>query len=221
MREVKGAVTSICFAAMLLAAATASAQPRARVLGDVSFGASPDAVRAAMKALTLEPVAEPAPDDPLLLDHRFKGQLKGQPVLVSASFDPAGSLEKMLVSFLTADEDCVAFYRTLKTELQQKYGAPVTEIERWDFPYQKGGHVGQEHVAIRVGKGQLATVWNDADAGSTEGGVVITTADDVIVQLAYESSRWAAEAARRRKLLEEAPEPASGTTSRTSLMRGE
>jgi hypothetical protein len=220
MRVASVVFALVCFAAALLGAGTASAQERARAFADVPFGANPAIVVPAMKALHLEPFVMSAVDDPFPLDQRFEGRLKGQDVLVTASYDAEGRLEKMLVAFLTADEDCVSFYRSLKKELQQKYGAPVSDIEQWEFPYDKGGHVGQEHFAIRVGKGLLATVWNDPDAGSTEGGVVISTADDVIVELAYESSKWAAEAARRKKLLEEVADPTSAISSSPATRRG-
>ena len=173
-----------------------------------------------MKEQHLQSLVTSAVDDQLPLDQRFEGRLKGQDVLVTASYDDAGRLEKMRISFLTADEDCVSFYRSLKKELQQRYGAPVTDIEQWEFPYNNGGHVGQEHFAIHVGKGLLATVWNDPDAGSTEGGIVITTADAVIVELAYESSKWATEAARRRKLLDEVADPTTAISPSANTRRG-
>lgn len=213
MRDARMVIALVCFGGTLLGTGTASAQQRARAFGDVPFGASPATVREAMKALHLQPLVPSADDAQFPLDERFEGLLKGQIAVVTASYDAMQHLEKMLVSFLTADEECVSFYRTLKKELQAKYGAPVTDIERWEFPYDKGGQVGQEHIAIRIGRGLLATVWNDSDAGSTEGGVVMATADDVIVQLAYESSKWAAEAARRKKILDALPDPTSAISA--------
>ena len=213
MRYARVVFGLVMFAGILLRSGPAGAQERARAFGEVPFGAGPGAVREAMKALRLEPFVAPTVDEMFPLDQRFEGRLKGQDVVVSAIYDGAGRLEKMVVAFLTADEDCVSFYRTLKKELQQKYGAPVTDLERWEFPYDKGGHVGQEHIAIRVGKGLLAAVWNDSDAGSTEGGIALATADNVIVELAYESSKWAAEAARRKKLLDDTSEPSSAISN--------
>jgi hypothetical protein len=203
----------VTFAGTLLLAGSAGAEGRARAFADVPFGAGPATVLQAMKALNLEPFVTATLDQQFPLDQRFEGRLKGQDTLVTAVYDATGHLEKMLISFLTADEDCVSFYRTLKKEMLQKYGAPVTDIERWEFPYDKGGHVGQEHIAIRVGKGLLAAVWNDPDAGSTEGGIALTTSDNVIVELAYESSKWNTEAARRKKILDTLSEPTSSIAS--------
>jgi hypothetical protein len=213
MRYATLVVGLVMFAGTLLRAGPAGAQERARAFADVPFDAGPATVLEAMKALQLTPFVASTADQPFPLDQQFEGRLKGQDALVTAVYDATGHLEKMLISFLTPDEDCVSFYRTLKKELQQKYGAPVTDLERWEFPYDKGGHVGQEHFAIRVGKGLLAAVWNDPDAGSTEGGVALSTTDNVIVQLAYESSKWAAEAARRRKILDELSEPSSAIST--------
>lgn len=194
-------------------AGTAGAQERARAFGGVPFGSGPLVVHEAMKALRLEPSSAAPSADQSILDHRFTGRWMGQHVLVTASYDANARLEKMVVSFLTPDEECVTFYRALKTELRRKYGAPVTDFEEWDYPYDKGAHVGQEHVAIRIGKGMLATVWEEADAGSTDGGIVITTEENVVVQLAYESSKWKAEAARRGRILDALPQPEPPTTT--------
>jgi hypothetical protein len=199
MRYGKFVLTLVFLAGGLLHAA-ATAQERAVSFANLRFGATPAMVRDAMKELKLVPV-DRAPDQQFPLDQRFEGEMKGSPVLVSALFDPGGQLEKIQVAFLTPDEDCVALYRTLKKELQEQYGKPIVDLERWDFPYNNGGHVGQEHFAIRVGKGLLATAWERHDAGTMEAGVALTTSENVIVRLAYESSKWGAESERRKKIL--------------------
>jgi hypothetical protein len=199
----------VVFAGALADPARPVAAERGVAFGDVPFGAGPGAVVTAMKALQLEPLAREEADDLFPLDQRFAGTVKGQDTLVTAYYDPSGHLEKMLISFLTADEDCVPFYRTIKKELLEKYGKPMLDAEKWDFPYDKGGHVGQEHIALRVGKGLLASVWERDDLGSTEGGVTLRTADNVIVRLAYESSRWRAEMTRRQKVMGDDVEPSS------------
>ena len=153
-----------------------------------------------MKELKLVSLAK-SPDSQFPLDQRFEGELKGNPVLLSALYDAHGQLEKIQIAFLTPDEDCVPLYRTLKKELQQESGKPIVDLERWDFPYNNGGHIGQEHFAIRIGRGLLATAWERHDAGTMDGGVALTTSENVIVRLAYESSKWAAESERRKKIL--------------------
>jgi hypothetical protein len=213
MRYARCCFTVTVLASVLLNAPAAAAQQRALAFGDVPFGSSPATVLQAMKALQLEAVAPSTTDSQFPFDQRFQGELKEQGALVTAIYDQAGRLEKMLVTFLTADEDCVPFYRKLKTELQEKYGKPVADVERWEFPYEKGGHLGQEHIAIRVGKGLLAAAWDSKDSGSSEGGVAITTVDNLVVRLAYESSRWVAESTRRKKILDDVSEPTSSIST--------
>jgi hypothetical protein len=202
----------------MLHAVTAAGQERATSFANVRFGTSPAAVLDAMRGMKLTPLAGD-PNDRFPLDQRFEGEFKGKRVLVSALYDPDARLEKVLVAFLTPDEECVPLFRTLKQELGQQYGKPVVDVERWDFPYHNGGHVGQEHFAIRLGRGMLATAWDSSDAGSTEGGVSLMTTEDVIVRLAYESSRWAAESERRKKILS-ALRPADPPAGRTEDLGG-
>jgi hypothetical protein len=212
MRNARFVIALVAATTTLAGYGRASAQERARAFADVPFGSGPSVVLEAMVTLGLEPFAAP-PDDHSIVDQRFEGRRNGQHVLVTASYDAAVRLEKMVVSFLTPDEECVTLYRALKTELRLKYGAPATDFEQWDFPYDKGGHVGHEHDAIRIGKGMLAAVWEDADAGSTDGGIVLTTEESVVVRLAYESSKWKSEAARRSRILGPPPEPESVTAT--------
>jgi hypothetical protein len=215
-----GAVAPLVFGLLVGIAPAAVAQPRASAFAGIPFGSRPAAVLAAMTARHLE--LRPSEGEDLFpLDQRFFGPVNGQPALITAYYDTAGHLEKMLVSFLTPDEECVSFYRAMKKELVSRHGKPAFETERWEFPYENGGQVGQEHIAIRFGKGLLATVWDTADAGSADGGITLRATDNVIVRLAYESSRWQAEFARRQKLLGDDADadalsstPAGGTGSR-------
>jgi hypothetical protein len=214
MQYARLVIAIVLFAGALLRPATAGAGERALAFGDVPFGSSPAAVLAAMKALQFEQIAAPETDELFPQDQRFAGAVKGQDTLVSAYYDAAGHLEKVLVSFLTQDEDCVPFFREMKKDLIAKYGKPMLDAERWDFPYEKGAHVGQEHIALRVGKGLLAAVWDRNELGSTDGGVTLRTADNVIVRLAYESSKWRAELTRRQKIVnEEDNEPESSSSA--------
>jgi hypothetical protein len=200
MRYGKSLVAIGILVAGLLQPGAAAAQERAVSFANVPFGAGPAAVVEAMKGLKLA-LTDSAADPLFPWDQRFEGELKGAPVLVSALYDPKGQLEKVMIAFVTPDEECVPLYRALRQELKQQFGAPGVDVERWDYPYSNGGHVGQEHFAIRVGRGLLATAWDREDAGSTDGGVSLMTTANVIVRLAYESSRWAAESDRRKKIL--------------------
>ena len=177
----------------------ASAEERAVSFANLRFGTRPAVVLATMKRLKLTTLAG-TPDPQFPFDQQFEGELKGKRVLLSALYDPDARLEKIMVAYLTRDEECVPLYRVLKQELNQKYGTPFVDVERWEYPYDKGGHVGQEHFALRVGRGLLAAVWDNDDAGSRNGGVTLMTGETVVVRLAFESSRWAAESERRKKL---------------------
>jgi hypothetical protein len=212
MRYGKCFAAIVVLASCLVHAALAAAQERAVSFANVRFGADPATVQRAMDGMKLSLRARTA-DQSFPFDQRFEGELKGSPVLVSALYDAQGRLEKVLVSFLTPDEECVSLYRALKQELRQQFGAPVVDVERWDYPYNNGGHVGQEHFAIRIGRGRLATAWDRTDAGSTDGGVSLMTTEDVIVRLAYESSRWAAESERRKQILSSESEGISGDST--------
>ena len=193
----------VLMAGCLLHSAVAAAQPRAASFANVRFGADPAVVARAMESMKgsklslLAGTADPA----FPFDQRFEGELRGTRVLVSALYDPGRRLEKVLVSFLTLDEDCVPLFRTLKEELRRRYGKPFVDLERWDYPYDKGGHAGQEHFAIRIGLGQLIAAWDREHAGKGEGAVSLMTSENVVVRLAFESPRWAAESERRQKLL--------------------
>lgn len=203
MRYGKCLSSFVVLAGCLFQPGVAGAQQRAVSFASLRFGSNPAAVLETMKGLKLElrPVTA---DQTFPLDQRFEGELKGSRVLVSALYNPGGHLEKLLVSFLTPDEECVAVYRTLRQELRQQYGAPVVDVERWDYPYNNGGHVGLEHDALRLGRGVLASAWDREDAGTREAAVSLMTDDGVIIQLAYESSRWAVESERRKRILEAA-----------------
>ena len=208
----------------LLRADVATAQERGLSFANLRFGADPATVLETMKGLEL--VAEDGPPDQRFpFDQHFTGELKGTPAQVAALYDRKGQLEKVMIVFLTPDEDCVQLYRTLRQELRDQYGRPIVDVERWDYPYANGGHVGQEHFAIRIGRGFLASAWDRQDAGMHDGGISLMTTQRVIVQLAYESSRWGLESERRKRILAPAgPEPSvedGGAADAVDRGRGE
>ena len=213
MRYGKALFALVVLSGILLHATVARAQERAVSFANLRFGTTPAIVLETMKGLKLTPLVN-SPDQLFPLDQRFEGELKGRRVLVSALHAPDGRLEKVLIVFVTPDEDCVPLFRTLKTELLQEYGKPMVDLERWDYPYSNGGHIGQEHFALRVGRGLLAMAWDRVDAGTTDGGVSLTTSETMVVRLAYESSRWTAESERRNRILTAATQGASPEAGR-------
>jgi len=116
------------FAAVALTAAPTIAQERGRVLGAVPFGTSPAVVTAAMGDLGLLPSSLIAQVAAFPLDQTFEGKVDGRHVLVTTMYDPHQSLEKMVVSFITADRDCVRFYREFKGRLIAEFGDAHADV---------------------------------------------------------------------------------------------
>jgi hypothetical protein len=186
-------------AALLLTAAQAVAQERGTVLGGVQFGTSPMAVAAAMADLGLAP-ANLDGRAPFPVDQTYAGKIDGRQVLVVAMYDAREALEKMLVSFITSDTECLQFYRDFKVALTREYGDTHADVEHWKAPYDDGRHVGHEETAIRTGKGFVGATWERDDLDSTAG-MSLSVGANLTVTLAYESSKWASELERRRKVL--------------------
>jgi hypothetical protein len=187
-------------AAVLLTASYTFAQERSTVLGGVPFGTSPTEVAGAMTELGL--TAAMLKDGPTAfpLDQTFAGTIDGRQVLVFAMYDSRQALEKMLVSFITSDTECLPFYREFKLALMDEFGDTHADVEDWKAPYDGGRHVGREDKAIRSGRGFVGATWdrNDLDGRA---GMSLSVAGNMTVTLAYESAKWAQELDRRRKLL--------------------
>jgi hypothetical protein len=194
-----GRVVSMVAASLLMASLT-FAQDRSTALGGVPFGTSPSAVSAAMSELGLAPVALSDGRTAFPLDQTFAGAIDGRQVLVVAMYDSHEALEKMLVSFITSDTECLRFYRDFKVALTEEFGDTHADVEQWKAPYDGGKHVGREAAAIRSGKGFVGATWNRDDLDSTAG-MSLSVAGNLTVTLAYESSKWSQELDRRRKLL--------------------
>ena len=184
----------------LLAAAPAFAQERGTVLGGVAFGTSPSGVTEKMADLGLAPAALTDGKTAFPLDQTFAGTIDGRHVLVVAMYDAHEALEKMLVSFITSDTDCLQFYRDFKDALSREFGDTHADVEQWKAPYDGGRHFGREEAAIRSGKGFVGATWNRDDVDGTAG-MSLSVAGNLTVTLAYESSKWAQELDRRRKVL--------------------
>ncbi|HJZ73854.1 MAG TPA: hypothetical protein VKE51_19080 [Vicinamibacterales bacterium] len=190
-------------AALLLMASSTFAQERSTALGGVPFGTSPSDVAAAMARLGLTPLALKAGPTAFPLDQTFTGTIDGRQVLVVTMYDERQALEKMQVSFITSDNECLPFYRDFKNALMEEFGDTHADVEDWKSPYDGGRHVGREVTAIRSGKGFVGATWDRDDIDGTAG-MSLSVAGNMTVTLAYESARWAQELDRRRKVLQSA-----------------
>jgi hypothetical protein len=191
-------------AAVLLTASFTFAQDRGTVLGGVPFGTSPSEVAAAMTDLGLTAAGLKEGSTAFPLDQTFAGKIDGRQVLVVAMYDTRQALEKMLVSFITSDSECLQFYRNFKLALMDEFGDTHADVEDWKAPYDGGRHVGREVKAIRSGKGFVGATWDRDDLDGTAG-MSLSVAGNMTVTLAYESAKWAQELDRRRKLLNATP----------------
>jgi opacity protein-like surface antigen len=185
---------------LLLIASSAFAQDRGSALGGVPFGASPSAVTSAMAGLGLTRAALKDDGGAFPADQTFAGTIDGRQVLVVAMYDGSDELEKMLVTFITTDAECLPFYRDFKVALMREYGDTHADVEQWNAPFDAGKHVGHEAAAIRSGRGFVGATWSRDDLDSSAG-MSLSVAGNLTVTLAYESSKWAGEVDRRRKLL--------------------
>lgn len=185
---------------MLLMTAPGFAQDRGTALGGVPFGATPSAVAAAMEGLGLPRAALKDEGGAFPVDQTFAGKIDGRDVLVVAMYDGTDALEKMLITFITSDADCLPFYRDFKVALMREYGDTHADVEQWKAPFDAGRHIGHEVAAIRSGRGFVGATWSRDDLDGTAG-MSLSVAGNLTVTLAYESSKWAGEVDRRRKLL--------------------
>jgi hypothetical protein len=187
--------------ALSLSAASVHAQDRATAFGNVRFGETPSHVAQAMAAEGMAPYTKIKADERFPLDQTFLGTVRGEQAVVMTLFNEQGALEKMIVSVLTEEKDCLKFYGQFKDELIEKYGTTTLDLQRYDYPFSDGEHVGHEQTAIRFGKGHLAATWKREDGGDYSGGVALSVEDNLTVRLTYESGKWSAESDRRKRLL--------------------
>jgi hypothetical protein len=187
-------------AIVLFVCAAASAQDRASAFGNVRFGDSPERVATAMSAAGLAPYLPAKIDMRFPLDQTFTGMLLGEKALVMALYSDSRALEKMIVTFLTDDEKALPFYKQFKNELTDRFGATAVDVERYDFPYDDGSHVGREQTAIRTGRGHLGATWEWQDAGDKPALMSLSVEKSLTIYLTYESAKWATEAGRRAAL---------------------
>src|SRR5262245_15942893 len=185
---------------VLALCASAHAEERATAFANVRFGDGPAAVADAMAAVGLMPYGRAKIDERFALDQTFLGSVLGEKALVMTLFSESGGLEKMIVSFVTDDTSCLAFYRAFKRELKERYGSTSVDVEQYDEPYQDGGHLGYEQIAIKNGKGHVNAMWERQDAGVDGSRISLSVEENLTVYLTYESSAWSAESERRKTL---------------------
>jgi hypothetical protein len=191
---------TIVIALVLAVCASAQAGERATAFGNVRFGESPEAVAGAMAAVGLMPYGRAKMDERFALDQTFLGDVLGEKALVMTLFSEGGGLEKMIVSFVTDDKTCLSFYRAFKRELKERYGSMSVDVERYDEPYQDGGHIGYEQIAIKNGKGHINALWERQDGGVDGSRISLSVEENLTVYLTYESSVWSAESDRRKTI---------------------
>jgi hypothetical protein len=190
----------IAIAMTVFVCASAGAEERATAFANVRFGESPAAVADAMAAVGLAPYGRARMDERFALDQTFVGDVLGEKALVMTLFGERGGLEKMIVSFVTDDRSCLAFYRAFKRELKERYGSTSVDVEHYDEPYHDGGHVGYEQIAIKNGKGHVNAAWEREDAGVNGSRISLSVEENLTVYLTYESSAWSAESDRRKTM---------------------
>jgi hypothetical protein len=187
-------------AALLLMATYTFAQERGTALGGVRFGTTPAAVATVMSDMGLAPSSLLNGRTPFPVDQTFTGTIDGHQVIVIAMYDTHDALEKMMVSFITSDAECLDFYRDFKLALTREFGETHADVEQWKAPYDDGRHVGHEATAIRTGKGFVGATWSREDLDGMAG-MSLSVDGNLTVTLAYESSKWARELDRRRRVL--------------------
>jgi hypothetical protein len=130
-------------------------------------------------------------------DLQFSGTINGERAGLLALRTSDDKLVKWLITIVPSERRSLDYYRRLKGDLAEQYGSAAIDREDWTFPYADGGHVGQEEIAIRAGKGVLQAAWSTARALPA---VVIQMTDRLIVTAAYEGPGWHEELGRRRTL---------------------
>jgi len=128
-------------------------------------------------------------------DLQFNGTIDGERAGLFALRTKDDKLVKWIITIVPAERRALDFYRRLKRNLGDQYGTAAIDREVWSFPYADGGHVGQEDIAIRAGKGLLHAAWSTERALPA---VVIEVTDRLLVTAAYEGPGWSEELNRRR-----------------------
>jgi hypothetical protein len=130
-------------------------------------------------------------------DLQFNGTIGGERAGLLAIRSKDDKLVKCIITIVPPENRSLDYYRRFKRELTERYGQAAIDREDWAFPYANGDHVGQEEIAIRVGKGVLQAAWSTERALPA---VVIEITDRLFVTAAYEGPGWHEELDRRKAL---------------------
>src|SRR5437879_3870512 len=156
---------------------------------DIPWGSTPDGVKKVMATQGLVFVQVDSDGD-----YKFKGTLAEYPAVVWAMM-AGGKLAKVAVYLITPDNKARQEYKSMKGVLTAKYGAPASDYEVFQSPYEEGD--GYEDQAIRLGKGHFLTMWTAAaETDTSRLGLYIS--EKLAVIIGYESPQWNAEADRRK-----------------------
>ena len=181
--------TLIAACALVLVASTGAAQTEI-AFADVAWGSPAATIKARMaeRGFRFVQIDEDG-------DLQFNGTIDGQRAGVVAIRTSDDKLVKWMVVIVPPDTRALEYYRRLKRDLTERYGDARIDREEWAFPYAGGEHVGQEEIAIRVGKGLLQAAWATNRALPA---VVVEVTDRLAVTAQYEGPGWNEEADRRR-----------------------
>jgi hypothetical protein len=157
-------------------------------LGRLPWGAAGDSVTAVIEPHGYNYNSTDADGDML-----FDGMLFRAPTRVYG-FMADQKLVKVRVFIMTADEDAMSVYQSVRAELTKQYGTPRETVEEYMAPYRKGDR--KELEAIRAEKAEFQTHWMPG-ARTPHVAVAITSKLTVVVD--YEGPAWEKESLRRRR----------------------
>ena len=85
-------------------------------------------------------------------------------------------------------------FEQMKRVLTEKYGVPVVDVERFDFPYYAAD--GYEEQAMALGKAHYFAGWA-TNLGQASERLQLTIEKELLVGVVYESPEWDSERKRR------------------------
>jgi hypothetical protein len=157
-------------------------------LGRLPWGAAGDSVTAVIEPHGYNYNSTDGDGDML-----FDGMLFRAPTRVYG-FMADQKLVKVRVFIMTADEDAMSVYQSVRAELTKQYGAPRETVEEYQAPYRKGDR--KELEAIRAGKAEFQSHWMP---GPRTPHVAAAITDKLTVVVDYEGPAWEKESLRRRR----------------------
>ncbi|HEX3159922.1 MAG TPA: hypothetical protein VHQ45_15495 [Gemmatimonadaceae bacterium] len=123
-------------------------------------------------------------------DLHFNGTIQDQRAIVFAMMQADGTLGRVQVSLVTADEDAIPVYELVLADLVGKYGVPEKVFDFYEPPFANGD--GHEARAIQQGKGHRTAFWETPN-------IMVSVSRNLTVGVHYEGPAWDAEVARRTR----------------------